>query len=163
MLPGQPAVLRKLLTPRRYFDPAHLIEIGGELYGGALRTERELLRVHAYALRSPSHLGYLYQLLAAWGWTSWHRLHDIQAPTLILMGADDPIVPPINGRILAARLRQATVETIDCGHLFVLTRPTEIARRVERFLAQPARRAAANTTLQRAADAASAAEPGDAR
>ena len=161
MLPGQLRVLRRLLSPRRYFDPAHLMRIGGELYGGVLRTERELLRVHAYALRCPSQVGYLYQLLAAWGWTSWHKLHRIQAPTLILMGADDPIVPPVNGRILAARLRHATVETIDCGHLFVLTRPGEIARRVEQFLAQPVR-AKVNINLQRAANAASAAETGDA-
>jgi poly(3-hydroxyalkanoate) depolymerase len=137
MLPGPPAVLRKLLSPRRYLDPAYLMEVGGELYGGILRTERELLRVHADAMRSPSRIGYLYQLLAAFGWTSWHRLHRIRIPTLVLMGADDPIVPPVNGRILAARLPNAVLETIDCGHLFVLTRAGAVARRVERFLAQP--------------------------
>jgi poly(3-hydroxyalkanoate) depolymerase len=141
MVPGQPAVIRRLLSPRRYLDPAHLLEVGGQLYGGVLRTERELLRVHAEALRSPSRLGYLYQLLAACGWTSWWRLHRIQAPTLVLVGADDPIVPPINGRILAFGLPDATVETVDCGHLFMLTRPRETAERVERFLAQPLRRA----------------------
>jgi len=60
----------------------------------------------------------------------------LHAPTLVLMGADDPIVPPINGRIVAARLRRATLETVDCGHLFVMTRPAETARRVERFMAE---------------------------
>ena len=54
------------------------------------------------------------------------------------MGADDPIVPPVNGRIVASRLRRATLETVDCGHLFVLTRPGETARRVECFMAQHA-------------------------
>lgn len=134
MLPGQLSVLLKLLSPRRYLDPAYLMRIGGRLYGGALRTERELLEIHAQAMLGPSHLGYLYQLLAMVGWTSWHRLPRIEARTLILMGADDPIVPPVNGRILAARLPNATVELIDCGHLFVLTRPREIAQRVEAFL-----------------------------
>ena len=162
MLPGPPAVLRKLLSPRRYLDPAYLVQIGGELYGGVLRTERELLRVHAEALRSPSRTGYFYQLLAACGWTSWHRLHRVDAPTLILMGADDPIVPPVNGRILAARLRHAVVETVDCGHLFVLTRAGEIARRVEQFLAQPQRRAQAHVTEQRAVRRPPLAKPGDA-
>ena len=71
-------------------------------------------------------------------WTSWHRLHRVQAPTLVLMGADDPIVPPVNGRIVAARLKRVTLETVDCGHLFVLTRPRETARRVERFIADHA-------------------------
>jgi len=138
MVPGQPRVLLQLLSPRRYLDPAHLLRIGGQLYGGILRFERDLLQLHASAMRGPSHRGYLYQLLAIWGWTSWHRLHRVRSPTLVLMGADDPIVPPVNGRIVAARLPQATLETVDCGHLFVMTRPRETARRVERFLAESA-------------------------
>ncbi|HTN48198.1 MAG TPA: poly(3-hydroxyalkanoate) depolymerase [Burkholderiaceae bacterium] len=134
MVPGSPMVLRNMLSPRRYFDAAHLMAIGGELYGGMIRTERELLRVHAEALRSPTSLGYLYQMLAIWGWTSWHRLPRVEAPALILTGTDDPIVPPVNGRILASRLPNAVVEDVDCGHLFILTRADEIADRVERFV-----------------------------
>jgi poly(3-hydroxyalkanoate) depolymerase len=136
MVPGQPAVLLKLLSPRRYFDPAYLLQVGGELYGGVLRLERDLLHLHANAMRRPSRRGYLYQLLAVWGWTSWHRLHRVQAPALVLMGSDDPIVPPVNGRIVASRLRCATLESVACGHLFMLTRPGETARRVERFMAR---------------------------
>lgn len=136
-VPGSPSALMKMLSPRRYFDPEHLMTIGGELYGGIVRTEQEWLRVHAEAMRSPSGLGYFYQMMALWGWTSWHRLPDIQAPTLILTGADDPLVPPINGRILASRLRNAVVEEVDCGHLFILTRAKEIAERIERFIADP--------------------------
>ena len=138
MVPGQPSVLVKLLSPRRYVDPAHLMQIGGQLYGGILRLERDLLQVHAAAMRGPNTRGYLYQLLALWGWTSWHRLHRVRVPTLVLMGADDPIVPPVNGRIIASRLPVATLETVSCGHLFVLTRPAETARRVERFMAEHA-------------------------
>ena len=136
MVPGHPAVLLKMLSPRRYFDPAYLLRVGGQLYGGILRLERDLLRVHSHAMRGPSRRGYLYQLLAIWGWTSWHRLHRVQSPTLVLMGADDPIVPPVNGRILASRLRHATLEVVDCGHLFMLTQPRETAHRVERFIAE---------------------------
>lgn len=136
MVPGQPGVLMKLLSPRRYLDPAYLLRIGGQLYGGVLRLERDLLQVHASAMRAPTHRGYLYQLLAIWGWTSVHRLHRVHAPTLVLMGSDDPIVPPVNGRIVASRLRRATLEMVDCGHLFVMTRPGETARRVERFMAE---------------------------
>jgi pimeloyl-ACP methyl ester carboxylesterase len=160
MVPGQLGVLLRLLSPRRYLDPAYLMDVGGRLYGGALRTERELLQVHAQAMRGPSRLGYLYQLLATVGWTSWHRLHRIELPTLILMGADDPIVPPVNGRILAARLADATVESIDCGHLFVLTRPREIARRVERFIAETSKQAPGVQT-QRGSHTACAAGTGE--
>jgi poly(3-hydroxyalkanoate) depolymerase len=160
MVPGQLSVLLRLLSPKRYFDPLHLMEIGGALYGGALRTEREWLRVHAQAMRSPSRVGYLYQLFATWGWTSWHRLGCVRAPALILMGADDPIVPPVNGRILAARLRRAAVETVDCGHLFILTRPHEIARRVERFLAEQSELASSTPTRQSEHTESAAAKPG---
>jgi poly(3-hydroxyalkanoate) depolymerase len=138
MVPGQPQVLLKMLSPRRYLDPAYLMEIGGEIYGGILRLERELLEMHATAMRAPSRRGYLYQLLAIWGWTSWHRLHRLALPTLVLVGSDDPIVPPVNGRIIVSRLRHRHVrlEIVNCGHMFVLTRPAETARRVERFITQ---------------------------
>jgi poly(3-hydroxyoctanoate) depolymerase len=136
MVPGRPGALLKLLSPRRHLDPAYLLRVGGELYGGILRLERDLLQVHASGMRPPSRRGYLYQLLAVWGWTSWHRLHRVQAPALVLMGSDDPIVPPVNGRIVASRLRRATLESVDCGHLFMLTRPAETARRVERFMSE---------------------------
>jgi len=138
MVPGRLNVLFKMLSPRRYTDPAYLMQIGGDLYGGELRLETELLQMHAESMRSPSRLGYLYQLLATVAWTSWPRLNCVEAPALVLMGSDDPIVPPINGRILASGLRKATLETVDCGHLFVLTRAAETARRVEAFMDQHA-------------------------
>ena len=74
MVPGRPGVLLQLLSPRRYLDPTHLLRIGEQLYGGILRFERDLLKVHAREVRVPSQRGYLYQLLAILGWTSWHRL-----------------------------------------------------------------------------------------
>ena len=55
-------------------------------------------------------------------------------PALILMGADDPIVPMVNGRIIADRLPDARLEIVDCGHLFILTDPAGTAARIERFL-----------------------------
>ena len=44
-----------------------------------------------------------------------------------MIGQHDPIVPPVNGRILAALLPNAQLVEIDCGHLFLLTRPDEAA------------------------------------
>ena len=55
-------------------------------------------------------------------------------PVLIMMGADDPIVPVVNGRILADRLPDARLEMVDCGHLFILTDPAEPPP-IESFLA----------------------------
>lgn len=134
MVPGNMRVLMKMATPKRYTDPAHMLNIGPDIYGGQLRFNRELLHEHAMALRSGTSRGYLYQLLAGVGWTSWLWLPQIRVPTLVLMGADDPIVPVVNGRILVGRLPRARLEVMDCGHLFILTDPAGTAAKIERFL-----------------------------
>jgi len=54
----------------------------------------------------------------------------------VLAGDDDPIVPAINGRILAKIIPNAQLKIIHGGgHLFVLERPAEIAALVAEFLA----------------------------
>jgi poly(3-hydroxyalkanoate) depolymerase len=138
MVPALAGALLKVLVPQGRMDPVCMLQACAALYDGIARLQRDVLALQARAESGPTGPGYLYQLLAVWGWTSWHRLHRVHAPTLVLMGADDPIVPPINGRIVASRLRRATLESVDCGHLFVLTRPGETARRVERFMAEHA-------------------------
>jgi poly(3-hydroxyalkanoate) depolymerase len=134
MVPGDPRVLSKLATPRRYTDPDYMLAVGPDIYGGQLRSDRRGLEEHVAALRTGSSRGYLFQLLAAVGWTSWLWLPQLKLPVLIMMGADDPIVPVVNGRIMASRLPDARLEVVNCGHLFVLTRPEETARTIERFL-----------------------------
>jgi poly(3-hydroxyalkanoate) depolymerase len=134
MVPGDPRVLAKLATPRRYTDPDYMLTVGPDIYGGQLRLDRRSLEEYAALLRTASSRGYLFQLLAGAGWTSWLWLPRLKLPVLIMMGADDPIVPVVNGRILASRLPDARIEVVDCGHLFILTHPEETARTIERFL-----------------------------
>src|ERR1700676_2001774 len=43
MVPGHPSVLAKMVTPRRYQDPSYMLQITGELYGGKVRTQPELV------------------------------------------------------------------------------------------------------------------------
>ena len=41
----------------------------------------------------------------------------------VLSGADDPVVPPVNARILGARLPNTTVHVVpDTGHLLLMER-----------------------------------------
>jgi len=73
-------VLLKLLSPRAATsDPAYLLQVGGALYGGALRLERDLLQLHANAVRrpkpAPATCTSCWRLLGAG--TSWHRLHRV--------------------------------------------------------------------------------------
>jgi poly(3-hydroxyalkanoate) depolymerase len=135
MVPAGPSVLWKMATPRRYVDKDYMRRIAPEIYGGAFRNDPSLLDSHAAAMRGARHMGYLYQLLAMTGWTSLPWLWSLRQPTLVLMGSDDPLVPVINGHILASLIPNAQLRTIDDGHLFMVTRPAETAAIIEEFLA----------------------------
>jgi poly(3-hydroxyalkanoate) depolymerase len=134
MVPGRPSVLAKLVSPRRYVDPDFLHAFGGEIYGGAFRSDPDLLRRHAQALWAPSNRGYLYQLIAAAGWTSLPWLRLLTQPTLVMHGSDDPIVPLINARILSALIRRAELHVVDDGHMFLVSKAQDVAPVVHRFL-----------------------------
>jgi pimeloyl-ACP methyl ester carboxylesterase len=70
------------------------------------------------------------------GWTSLPWLWLLKQPTLVMAGTDDPIVPLVNGRVLARLIPNARLETIDDGHLFMVTRPDETAAIIEAFLVE---------------------------
>ena len=85
--------------------------------------------------RAPSLSGYLAQLYAIAGWTSLPWLGRLRQPTLVLAGDDDPIVPSVNGRMLARLIPDARLHVVPGGgHLFLLERPREMAALVTEFL-----------------------------
>ncbi|MBZ0231901.1 MAG: alpha/beta hydrolase, partial [Deltaproteobacteria bacterium] len=60
----------------------------------------------------------------------------IAAPTLVLTGELDPLVPADRARRDFAALRQATFEVVPgCGHALALEAPALVAARVLAFLA----------------------------
>ena len=134
MVPGSPSVLWKMASPRRYTDKAYMRSIAADIYGGAFRRDPELIGAHARNMKGASDIGYLFQLLAMTGWSSLPWLHTLPQPTLVLMGKDDPLVPLVNGRILARLIRNARLQVIDDGHLFFVTKPRETADIVRRFV-----------------------------
>ncbi|HKE50218.1 MAG TPA: poly(3-hydroxyalkanoate) depolymerase [Actinomycetes bacterium] len=136
-VPGSPRVLLALATPRRYHQPDYYRRVAGRIYGGAARDDPDGL-LHGSLARfiTPVSLrGYLGQLQAIIGWTSAPWLHRLRQRTLVLAGDDDPIVPLINGRILAWRIPNARLHVVrGGGHLFLLERPEEHAALVATFL-----------------------------
>lgn len=57
----------------------------------------------------------------------WHRLARIRAPTLIVHGSADRVVPVRAASVLEARIPDARVEIIEgAGHALVLERPREV-------------------------------------
>jgi pimeloyl-ACP methyl ester carboxylesterase len=139
MVPAQWPVLLKMITPRRYVDRKHALKIAGDVYGGVFRRDPAAMLGTLEHVRFSSRGGYYMQLAAAFGWTSLPWLWALSQPTLIMAGADDPLVPMLNAHVMHWLIPDARIEILDCGHLFLVTRPEESARIVESFLTEPAR------------------------
>jgi poly(3-hydroxyoctanoate) depolymerase len=136
-VPGSPRVLLRLATPRRYAQPDYFRRIAGDIYGGGVRRDPNAVLHGSLArfARAPSVAGYLAQLYAIAGWTSLPWLARLRPPTLVLAGDDDPIVPAVNGRLLARLIPHASLRVVEGGgHLFLLERPAEMADLVSRFI-----------------------------
>ena len=146
-IPGSPRAMLALLTRRRYQSPDYYRRVAGALYGGMARTDPDGL-LHGSIARfsqTPSLGGYLGQLYAISFWTGVPWLGRLRQPTLVLAGDDDPIIPVLNGRILARLIPDAELRVIPGGgHLFLLERPAEVADLVANFLAHRADQLAAD-------------------
>ena len=136
-VPGSPRALLALATPRRYYQPDYYRRVAGQVYGGAARRDPDALLHGSLArfIERPALSGYLGQIYAITGWTSMPWLRTLRQPTLVLAGDDDPIVPLINGRILAWCIPDARLHVVrNGGHLFLLENPAAIAALVSDFL-----------------------------
>ncbi len=133
-VPPRLAVMLRMSSPLRYLVPEYMEKNAGKLYGGSLRTNKVKAANHAANMKAPSVLGYYYQMFSLLGWTSLPWLHKIKQPTLVLAGDDDPIIPLVNARVMAARIPNARLRVVDCGHLFLLTRARRLVPEIESFL-----------------------------
>lgn len=134
-VPAGPRVLVTLATPLRYWRTGYGVRITGGLYGGRSRDPGVHSALRARFERPPSALGYLGQLWAALGWTSLPWLHRLDVPTLVMTGDDDPIIPTVNGRILARLLPDARLHVVEGGgHLFLLDDAERSAQVIDEFL-----------------------------
>jgi pimeloyl-ACP methyl ester carboxylesterase len=86
----------------------------------------------AHRLRNTTDaLAYVHQVAAAAGHNTAGRLHEITAPTLVVHGEDDVVIPPSNGRLLAQGIPNAELKLWrGAGHLFVTDEP-----RADRYIA----------------------------
>lgn len=135
MVPAPPRVLAKMLTARRYQDPAYFRRIAPVIYGGSARHAPDLaaLALHGATQTGPGR-GYVHQLAAITGWTSVRFLPTLRQPTLVLAGDDDPLVPLINARILGALIPKARVHVYAGGHVELVADPQRLVPTIEEFL-----------------------------
>lgn len=135
MVPATPKVLGRMMTPRRHRDPEYARNIAGSIYGGSARRDPEgTVNVLHSSMRATPVRGYLYQLAAIGSWTSLPWLPMIRQPTLVLAGDDDPIIPSINGTIMARLLPRGELHRYSGGHLALLTEPERLAPVIDEFL-----------------------------
>ena len=72
----------------------------------------------------PTEQGYTAQLQGILAWTSFDRLGEIKAPTLVIHGQTDELVPPGNGRLIASRIPGAKLVMIPhASHLYTTDQP----------------------------------------
>jgi pimeloyl-ACP methyl ester carboxylesterase len=135
-VPGSLAALTLISFPWRLHS-ATLYRQTQALMGSA---DRELLRrrpelSEARLRRPPPLLGYAYQLVAGASWSSLPWLHEVSAPTLVLSGERDELVPAANGVQLAHRLPHSRLHVLPGeGHLFMWDPETAAVPLVEDFL-----------------------------
>jgi len=81
---------------------------------------------------------YINQINAVYAFDAFDRLPGIHAPTLILTGTDDALIPPANSHDLAARIPGASlIEFEQAGHLFFVEKADEVNNALISFFAQP--------------------------
>jgi poly(3-hydroxyalkanoate) depolymerase len=131
MVPARIGVLARMLTPRRYNDRSYRRAAGREIYVGEDQEAVDALFSRVHPVRASA---YLHQLFALTTWTSLPVLPLITAPTLILAGRRDPVIPVVNAHLMGSLLPHATVHLHEGGHLGILTRPDALGRVVEDFL-----------------------------
>jgi poly(3-hydroxyoctanoate) depolymerase len=142
MVPGNPLTMMTAMNPLRFMQKDYVAQNAMRMYGGRLRENPEALGAISKHLMGGDGgvvgMGAMMsQMMALMGWSSLPWLHRLQQPTLVIAGKDDPIVPPINGQLIASRIPNARLELVDCGHLFVLTLADDIARMIDEFLGEP--------------------------
>lgn len=136
---AEPEVSRALMP--RFFVPreARMAAIVPYIYDPhtppeRIEADRAVARKHF-----PNLPGFLAQLFAIIAWDCYERLPQIKAPTLVIHGETDRLVPPGNARILASRIPGAKLVTLpNASHIFPTDQPEASVAAILDFLKPPA-------------------------
>ena len=94
------------------------------------------------ALAAPEELARLQatmalQFGAITSFTSYDRLGEVKAPTLVIHGDSDTLVPAANGEMIHEKITGSSMHIIQgAGHCFFWEKPEESARAVIEFLSR---------------------------
>ncbi len=126
--PSEADILRELYPPDRQAEGRHFLrrlelasqsgEIPNDFHVPASTIHRQVAAEDPW-LRSSR---------------NYRQLSTIAAPTLATAGAQDPVVPPVNLRRIAARIPGAELEVFPGAHAFLFQARRPFTRTVDRFL-----------------------------
>lgn len=144
-IPGVGAI-QSPRTVSEFFDRRHAVT-GSEhrmrklarLVGGRAGADPAILAAYEERrLRNPpSVAGYRLQLRAILGWSSLRWLHTLTAPTLVLAGERDPIVPLVNSRFFTRLIPDCRRYVVaDAGHLFMVDQLEDVVPVIDAFLSE---------------------------
>jgi len=131
---AEPQVL-EVLTRRGPNPEEYAAAINPFIYDSG--TPRERIQ-EDMALRKqwwPDADGYFAQFQGIIAWEAYSRLAQITAPTLVVHGETDQLVPPQNGQLIAERIQGAKLVMIPrASHVLATDQPTATHRAVFEFL-----------------------------
>ncbi|MFY9910896.1 MAG: alpha/beta fold hydrolase [Candidatus Sulfotelmatobacter sp.] len=105
-------------------------------------TPREKIEEDLRLRRScfPSLQGFTAQLQAILAWEGYSRIAQIAAPTLVIHGKLDALVPPGNGQLIANRIPGARLVLLDhASHLFLTDQTQLSGKAIVEFLVSQSR------------------------
>ena len=126
---AEPEAIQMLMT-REKMSPEQAAEVSVPFIYDAT-TPRERIDEDIAIRRPwfPTATGYAAQLQGILGWEAYSRLGQIAAPTLLIHGERDRLIPPGNAKLIAERIPGAKLVMIPhASHLF-LTDQTEVSHR----------------------------------
>jgi len=86
----------------------------------------------------PSMEGYMAQLQGILAWEAYSRIAQITAPTLVIHGKSDALVPPGNGKLIAERIPGARLVLLEhASHLFLTDQTQTAHQEILEFLSHP--------------------------
>jgi poly(3-hydroxyoctanoate) depolymerase len=139
-VPGGWASMIHLCNPLRYYSSTYYQRTIGVMAGGQARDDPGFVARHAVdrLAGKPPLAGYYSQLAAASSWSSLSWLHEVAAPTLVVAGGDDRLLPPVNSVILARRIRTARLQVYPTeGHLMLFDESSPALPGIAEFLTMP--------------------------
>lgn len=99
------------------------------------KRQDELDRIVKWRMENPQpRYAYMRQFMAGANFNEEERVSNIKAPTLIMAGRDDMVVPHENAFLLNGKIKNSTVKLFDGGHLFFIESSEDVNREIINFL-----------------------------